>query len=528
MTSVTVAPTDGEVAAWYLQPDDTTSARKFHHCQLSAIVMVRDEADMLPGCLRCLGFCDEVVVVVDDRTIDDSAEIANALGAKVTATAFSDFAGMRNLATAQSSGRWLLFVDADERVSADLALELLEAMASDDIDACRLPIANVFYGHRMVASGYKERPIRLVRREFSVWRGALHESVTVPRSRVSDAASPLLHLSHRSVVDNLRKTAEWAPLQARQAIDSGATKATAASIGVMAARTFVRHYLMGRGWRDRTAGFVESIYQAFSLSMVEAHRWELERLPSISQRYESIDAAVVPLPQAEGKATVADIDGWRVSTGRLVLDVGAGRGELAAQLIARGCSVIAVEPDMGLAALAAKITGCVRALGGALPFRDHCFGTITCTEVLEHVDDPSLVITEFERVADRGAQLRLTVPTARTERAFDALHPRYTANAGHRRRFEREDLSRLAADHGVSVSTLRATHLGPALAWLMHSILRTDADSTGRVPPRRRWIDWVAAGLIGALRRLRGTRSIVGRVERVLGKSWILEGRFAD
>ena len=99
--------------------------------KLSAVLAVRNEEPMLEACLRLLEFCDEIVVVIDDRTTDRTEEIARRHTDRVFVEPFVDFARQKNSAIARARGEWLLIVDADERITPALATEIEGAIAGD-------------------------------------------------------------------------------------------------------------------------------------------------------------------------------------------------------------------------------------------------------------------------------------------------------------------------------------------------------------------------------------------------------------
>jgi glycosyltransferase involved in cell wall biosynthesis len=256
---------------------------------LSAVIIARDEAGMIERCLDRVAFADERLVVIDDRTVDDTAARARARGASVVEMPFTTFSDLRNRAIGAATGDWLLFVDADERVTTDLAAEIRSAMLGPH-DAHRLRIQNWFYGSRIRDSGFRERPIRLVRREGARFVGDIHETLELPaHADVSILNEPLIHLSHRSVLDNLDKTAAYADIQAREMLAAGHPRITRWSLARTAVSVLVRHLVVGRGYRDGTPGFVESMYQSFSIFCVHVRLWELQRQPSIEARYEALE-----------------------------------------------------------------------------------------------------------------------------------------------------------------------------------------------------------------------------------------------
>jgi tetratricopeptide (TPR) repeat protein len=179
---------------------------------LAAALIVRDEAARLPGCLAALaalGPLVDSVVVHDTGSADDSREIARAAGATVVEGSWqADFALARNVALAATSARWVLMVDADERVVADPdALRAL--LESTDADGVALSLTNVTSdGHDL----YTAPLVRILRPDVARFDGRLHERpvrragpaplrlVEAPRDVVS-----LRHLGYADAAEVQRK-----------------------------------------------------------------------------------------------------------------------------------------------------------------------------------------------------------------------------------------------------------------------------------------------------------------------------------
>ncbi|HEX8201660.1 MAG TPA: glycosyltransferase, partial [Isosphaeraceae bacterium] len=97
--------------------------------RISALVLARDEAANLPGCLAALGWVDERVVVVDRRSRDATEAIARRAADIVAVRDFTSFADQRNAALELAGGDWVFAVDADERVTPALAAEIRRVVA---------------------------------------------------------------------------------------------------------------------------------------------------------------------------------------------------------------------------------------------------------------------------------------------------------------------------------------------------------------------------------------------------------------
>ncbi|MEJ7765498.1 MAG: glycosyltransferase family 2 protein [Acidimicrobiales bacterium] len=261
---------------------------------LSAVVIARDEEAMIGACLRRLHFADELLVVLDDRTRDATAALAAQEGARVVEVPFDTFAGIRNRALDEASGDWVLFVDADERCTAMLQQEIVAVLAGPDRhDAVRVRIQNWFWGSRLRWSGYREQPIRLLRRELARFSGDIHELASVASDRpIGRLRSRLVHLSHRSLADNLEKTRRYADIQAAELHRGGAPEMTVARLAAVPATTFIRHLFVGLGFLDGRAGLIESTYQAFSIFCVHVRLWELQRGMTPEERYALIEQQI--------------------------------------------------------------------------------------------------------------------------------------------------------------------------------------------------------------------------------------------
>src|ERR1700745_3512128 len=94
---------------------------------LSAVILTKNAEDLIADCLDSVSFCDEVIVI-DDYSTDRTAELAKHLGAAVFPYSSESFAKKRNLGLNKAKGKWILYLDADERVSPELAKAVQEVL----------------------------------------------------------------------------------------------------------------------------------------------------------------------------------------------------------------------------------------------------------------------------------------------------------------------------------------------------------------------------------------------------------------
>jgi glycosyltransferase involved in cell wall biosynthesis len=260
--------------------------------KLSAVLAVRDEERMIEGALRLLGFCDEIVVVIDDRTSDRTEEIARRYTDEVHLVPFENFAQIKNEGVRRARGEWIVFCDADERVTPRLARNLQDAVAAGtEMCAYYSPTVNFFYGRRMRFGGWSEAHVKIVRRDQALHAGDVHETLDLPRERVGWLEGERWHFSHRSITESLGKTLNYGAIESAQRYESGAAPVTAWRLLRVMLRDIARRMLRRAGWRDGMPGVIEGVYQPFSLFCVEVMLWERQNAHALDQRYEEFERA---------------------------------------------------------------------------------------------------------------------------------------------------------------------------------------------------------------------------------------------
>lgn len=231
---------------------------------LSAILIVRDEEQNLRDCLRSLAFADEIIVV-DSGSRDASVAIARELGARVEQTAdWPGFGPQKNRALALASCDWVLSIDADERVSAELAAEIRATLEAPAADVYELPRRSSFCGQWIQHSGWWPDPVlRLFRRGSTRFTDDLvHERLLLPAgARPPRLREPLLHHTYRDLSQVLCKIDAYSTAGAlmRERKGRRGSLPVAAAHGLW---SFVRTYLLKRGFLDGGAGFLIALMNA--------------------------------------------------------------------------------------------------------------------------------------------------------------------------------------------------------------------------------------------------------------------------
>jgi len=232
---------------------------------LTAAVIARDEERMLGDCVRSIAFADERLVLVDAATRDRTREIARDLGARVEERVFDTFAAQRDAALSLARGDWVLFVDADERVTPDLRTEVLRTI--DRPGGCRgfwIPRHNYLMGRVIRYAGwFPDYQLRLLERgaaRFDLVR-VVHEEALVD-GPIGHLREPLVHLNYRSLGEFIAKQERYSPFEAQTWLARFGRPRRRALIG-QPLREFWRRYVQLQGAREGVLGLVLSMLLAY-------------------------------------------------------------------------------------------------------------------------------------------------------------------------------------------------------------------------------------------------------------------------
>lgn len=242
---------------------------------LSAIIIAKNEAMRIGTCIDALGFCDEILVA-DNGSTDETISVAKAHKAVVVQFHVDNFALLRNEAAKRAKGDWILYVDADEVVSEPLAVSIRTAVDTfqpEHPTSYRLNRINYYLGVRWPGN---EWMLRLFKRTaLKGWEGELHESAHIT-GRVGELSGELKHDTHRSLEEMVTKTNEWSETEAALRLSAKHPGISWWRLLRVTLTGFLNSFIGQGGWRAGTVGWIESMYQGFSLFITYAKLWELQ------------------------------------------------------------------------------------------------------------------------------------------------------------------------------------------------------------------------------------------------------------
>lgn len=244
---------------------------------ISAVVLAKNEEHRIGKCLSRLSWVDERIVI-DNGSTDKTRDIARRHKATIIIDDTHDFSYLRTIGKNHAHGEWLLYVDADEEVTVKLqqALQHIVDTFSEAQDSHGYFIRreNVYLGHSWP---YKDKMQRFFwKKSLRKWEGTLHETAIVDGA-IGTIEEPLLHDTHRTLEEMTDKTNQWSEVEARLRFSAHHPPVVWWRFLRVMLTAFLDSFVHQGGWRAGVVGWIESIYQAFSMFITYAKLWELQQ-----------------------------------------------------------------------------------------------------------------------------------------------------------------------------------------------------------------------------------------------------------
>lgn len=247
---------------------------------ISAVVLTKNEEKNIKECIYALKWCDELVVI-DDESWDKTREIAQRLGAKVfTRPLNSDFAAQRNFGLQQARGEWILFVDADERVSKELASEIQESVKKPNHSGYFVKRKDFMFRHWLEHGETGNiKLLRLARKEAGEWVRPVHEVWNICGD-TRELKNHLLHFPHQTVAEFLQRINFYTTLDANIFFQNGERVGFLKIIAYPTGK-FISNYFFKLGFLDGMAGFLVATMMSFHSFLTRGKIWQLQRRDGI-------------------------------------------------------------------------------------------------------------------------------------------------------------------------------------------------------------------------------------------------------
>lgn len=243
---------------------------------ISVVVLTKNEEKNIVDCLESLTWCDEVIVI-DDQSEDRTAEISQKLGAKVYKHNLNgDFSKQRNFGLEKARGEWILFIDADERISEQLKNEILykTSIKNSKVSGYFLKRKDIMWGKELRHGETGNiKLLRMARKEEGEWEGKVHEEWKI-LGQVAELNNTIIHFPHQTVAEFLKEINFYTTIRVKELYAQG-VKVHWLSIILYPKGKFLLNYFIKLGFLDGTAGLVFAILMSFHSFLVRGKLWLL-------------------------------------------------------------------------------------------------------------------------------------------------------------------------------------------------------------------------------------------------------------
>jgi glycosyltransferase involved in cell wall biosynthesis len=235
--------------------------------KITGLVITYNEEKNIEEVIRNLNFVDEIIIV-DSNSTDDTINIINKYShVKLIINKFENFSNQRNLAIQNASNPWILFLDADERITPELKKEILETVKKPNPKSAYFFYRKfMFQNTPLLFSGWQtDKNIRLFQKEKAVYISdkLVHEKLDVT-GEIGVLKNKLIHFSYSDYDSYKLKMQYYGRLKARELYEKGA-KPTLFHFIIKPLYKFIHSFIIRLGFIDRKRGLIICYLNAYSI-----------------------------------------------------------------------------------------------------------------------------------------------------------------------------------------------------------------------------------------------------------------------
>ncbi len=249
--------------------------------KLSCILVERNEEANIGACLKTVSWADEIVIV-DQSSTDKTVEIAHKFTDKVFVTSHKGFAEPDiPFAVSRASYDWILYIEPDQRITAELKAEILSILYNDPpYTSYYIPTKNLLLGKWIRGSGwYPCYVLRLFRKGRVLFSNTMHELMR-PVSRSGYLKSPLIHYTYMSIEQYVTKLNRFSTVIARQSDERGKRAIFFNFIlycFIKPPAYFIKKFILQRGFIDGFEGFLIAFFTFLLPTIVYTKLWLMQK-----------------------------------------------------------------------------------------------------------------------------------------------------------------------------------------------------------------------------------------------------------
>ncbi|MFO7696237.1 MAG: glycosyltransferase family 2 protein [Anaerolineae bacterium] len=219
--------------------------------EITAAVLASNNEAIIARCLESVSWADKLMVILDDRSTDGTAEISRSLGARVVTSRFQNFSQQRNFGFEQTDTEWLFYIDSDEEATEALGREIRKVLEDRAHAGWWVPRRNFIWGHETRHGGwYPDYQLRVYRVDSARYdpEHPVHEVVLL-EGESGYLKEPLIHHNYISMEQFVAKQRQYVELEAGNRLRAG-IRPKPWTLVTQPVREFWRYYVRLQGFRD--------------------------------------------------------------------------------------------------------------------------------------------------------------------------------------------------------------------------------------------------------------------------------------
>ncbi|MTG97214.1 MULTISPECIES: glycosyltransferase family 2 protein [Myroides] len=245
--------------------------------KLTLLIPTKNEETKIRDCILSAIDIVEEVYLIDSCSTDKTVEIATELGAKVLTRKFDNYSDQKNWAITQIDTEWVLLLDADEQLTAELREEIIELFKNNkqnQYQAYWVFRRNYFFERPINYSGYQnDKVVRLFKKDNSFYVNKVHENLQV-EGQIGFLKNKLYHNTYRGFDFHVQKLSHYATLQAED-YNLKTGKLTFFHFILKPGLRFLKHYFLKQGFRDGIPGLILSFLNGYATFLRYVKLWML-------------------------------------------------------------------------------------------------------------------------------------------------------------------------------------------------------------------------------------------------------------
>ncbi len=252
---------------------------------ITVVVNTLNEEENLSRCLRSVSRLADEIVVVDMYSDDNTRKIARKFGAKVFLHERMGYVEpARNFAIQKARGRWILILDADEKISRGLGKRLKEIARDRGVEAdyVLIPRKNIIFGKWIQNSRWWPDYLpRFFKKGKLAWPSQIHKQPELKGDNIltlpDNKNFAIVHYNYDSLDQFLARAIKYAQIQADELVKERKYKLSFADLILEPTREFISRFFAGKGYQDGFHGLALAVLQAWSVALIYLKVWEKQR-----------------------------------------------------------------------------------------------------------------------------------------------------------------------------------------------------------------------------------------------------------